>query len=78
MIRPLVNLEHTGYSGADGSPPNVEPTYKAVCRECGDITRLESRDMAIEAPMAQADLYARRHLDRHLTALTAEIASRNR
>jgi hypothetical protein len=49
--------------------------YVVRCRECGDVTRLES-NFTTEGPvpLQQAGLYRQRHLARHLTALATEVA----
>jgi len=79
-INPLVSLVSTGVVKGSLSLPSIghQHHYKVECRDCGDVTLQESGEVVTDAPMAQASMYARRHLDRHLLALAEEIRKFNR
>lgn len=56
----------------------ISPGYIAECKLCGDVTQRESDGIVSSATMQQAELYVRRHLARHLAALSNEIAKFSR
>lgn len=82
-IHPLLALESAGVVqgewgiGAGAGRP-AHHVYRVMCRDCGDVTRAESGGTVNDAPLDQANLYAQRHLARHLQELASEIAKFSR
>ena len=81
VIAPLTEIKGTGRFAAPPASAHdrtYRGTYVVLCRDCGDVTSLESGDTVTEAPIEQAGLYRRRHLARHMHALATEGLEANR
>jgi len=75
-VHPLIDLQYKGKAIRPRPGSRGEITrllYKVICWECGDVTRLESGGTVTDVEMADANIYARQHLAKHLMALAEEI-----
>lgn len=77
-IDPLVTIEIAGWIKPAQPGGITHGRYTVHCRECGDVTRMESGGTVNDAPLAQCGLYQQRHLAKHLKALAEEIALASR